>query len=255
MHRDDYLQKCINSLINQKIKSNIIIYASNIKKDISLKAKKYKIKIYRKKNKVKNITNDWNTAYSLAKTKWVTLVHDDDIYDKDYLKEINKVVKKYPNLLIIFTDYAQIINNKIVKLNALLLIKRVILLTSFLIKKKISSKFFKKNILRFGSPIACPSVTYNKKIIKEKPFNKKYSVNLDWDLWIRLANLNGSIYWIKKILFYHRIHINSVTSKSIQSGQRQIEDKNLLNKIWPKYISLVIFKLFSLTYFLNEKKN
>lgn len=250
-----YLKRCILSLKKQKKKSHILIYTSQNSKKIKYYSKKFKIKLIQKKRI--NIANDWDNALRLSKSQWVTLVHDDDIYHKNYFEEVNKILKNpdSKDISIIFTNYLEIRNNQIQnRLNFLLFVKRFFLFMGFFYKNKISNKFLKKNILLFGSSIPCPSVTFNRKINKYKKFfNSNYKVNLDWDCWLRLSKKNNSFFWIKKNLFFHRIHKYSVTSKSIISGLRKKEDIKILKRIWPKYLAQFILKINSLAYTSNQK--
>jgi hypothetical protein len=247
-----YLENCLRSLKNQILKSNIIIYTSQTSKKIFYLSKKFNIKLIIKKRI--NIATDWNNALKASNSNWVTLAHDDDIYHKNYFKEIYKVIKENNNIQLVFTNYLQIKNNKInKKINFLLFIKKVILFFGFFYKNKISNKILKKNILLFGSTIPCPSVTYNRKINNYKNlFNENYKINLDWDCWLNLALKKGSFYWLRKNLFFHRIHNNSVTSKGLFTGLRQIEDIKILQRIWPAFMVKIISKLNYFTYYLNR---
>jgi hypothetical protein len=247
-----YLEDCAESIRTQTLKSKILIYTSKSSKKIERISKKFKIKLVKKKRI--NIAKDWNNALKISNAKWVTLVHDDDIYHKNFFKEVNKVINNKNNISIIFTNYLQIRNNKILKkTNLLLKIKKILLYMGFLWKNEISSNFQKKIILKLGSPIPCPSVTFNVKKNKYKNFfNQKYKVNLDWDCWRKLARREGSFYWIKKNLFFHRIHETSVTSMGIKSGLRKKEDKKILKEIWPSLIANFIFKISKIAYNSNK---
>jgi hypothetical protein len=246
-----YIDKCVNSLKHQRLKSNIIIYTSRTSKKIKQISKKYKIRLITKKRHV-NVATDWNNALNCTSDKWVTLVHDDDIYHKNYFLEVKNVINKNKNLSIIFTNYLQIKNNKIQKINILLIIKKILLFFGFFGKKKIYNKILKKTCLAFGSPIPCPSVTFNKRKSK-KFFNVNYNINLDWDCWLNLADNNGAFFWIRKNLFFHRIHQSTITSIGIKTGLRKKEDQMILLRIWPRIIASIILRLYNLAYYSNLK--
>lgn len=248
-----YLEECVRSIKGQKLKSKIIMYTSKSSKKIERISKKFKIKLIKKKRI--NIAKDWNNALKISNTNWTTLVHDDDIYHKNFFKEVNKIINNENNISIIFTNYLQIRNNIIFeKSNLLLIIKKILLYMGFLWKNEICSSFQKKIILNFGSPIPCPSVTFNMKKNKYKNFfNERYKVNLDWDCWRKLAKEEGSFYWIKKNLFFHRIHETSVTSTGIRSGLRKKEDKKILREIWPDFIANLISKINNIAYNSNKQ--
>jgi len=248
--KSKYLEKCLKSLINQKTKSEIIITTSKPFDGLKKISKKYGIKLFIFKSH-KNIANDWNRGLKKAKTKWVTIAHQDDIYLPEYTENIKKYITKYNRANLIFTDYAQIIKNKVKKNTLLLTIKRIILNIFFLGRNEIQSKINKINCLRFGCPIPCPTVTIKKKPGKYKIFNENYKINIDWLAWLNFAKKNGSFVRINKVLLYHRIHKTSETSKAIKFGYRQIEDKKILGLVWPNFIARTLAFFYQISY----KKN
>ena len=82
-----FLEECIESIINQEVESNIIIATSTNNDYITNLGEKYNIPVYIRDGKP-DIQDDWNFAYQNAKTKYVTIAHQDDIYDKNYSKYI-----------------------------------------------------------------------------------------------------------------------------------------------------------------------
>ncbi|MBN1970997.1 MAG: glycosyltransferase family 2 protein [Candidatus Delongbacteria bacterium] len=242
-----FLEDCIKSLLSQTVESNILITTSTPTKHIDKLALKYDIKIYIN-NENSGVVSDWNFAYKTAKTDLVTLVHQDDIYEKNYLKEINL---SESDSCIVFTDYKEIKNGKIIQSNPLLIIKRVLLLP-FFIKKSISNRNIKRLVLSFGSPICCPSVTYNKKKLNEFKFNSEYSINMDWDAWLRLAETNHSFTYVSKQLIQHRIHSESETTVGMKDNRREQEDIKIFSRIWGKWLGNLISKIYSLSYKSNN---
>ena len=113
----------------------------------------------------------------------------------------------------------------------------------------IFKKNIKKKFVSFGSPIPCPTVTFNKKYnIK---FDEKFWINIDWDLWIKLSENKGSFLYVKKKLVGHRIHNKSETTRAIKDGKREKEDWVLFKKLWPRPLALVLSKLYKLSYIIN----
>ena len=243
--RSQYLESCIKSLKNQNVKSKIMITTSKPYKGLHQVAKKFNIKLFVFK-KHNNIANDWNRAIRMSTSKFVTIAHQDDIYDKNYTQEIYKSlkkVKKEPS--IIFTDYFELKNN-IKFISYKIIIKKIILSIFYLRKNLLKKKKMKRRLVLFGSPIPCPTVTFNTDYnIK---FDERFWVNIDWALWVKLSNLSGSFLYIKKKLVYHRIHQKSETSKAINDGKRAKEDKILFQKLWPASVGLFLSKIYKLSY-------
>ena len=86
-----YLEECIKSTLNQTIKTNIIICTSTPNDFIKNLAKKYNIDLFINTSKT-GIGPDWNFAVSKAKTNLVTVTHQDDTYNENYVEEILKII-------------------------------------------------------------------------------------------------------------------------------------------------------------------
>ncbi|MDY6969607.1 MAG: glycosyltransferase family A protein [Spirochaetota bacterium] len=244
-----HLSECIKSLQNQTTKSNIMISTSTPSLFLDKISSKNNIPIIINKKR-KGIAEDWTFAYNNCQTKYVTLAHQDDIYFSNYTEMCLLSAKKNINNLITFTDYYECYNNVLRSKNPNLIIKKI-LLFPFLIKNSLQSTIFKKIILYFGSPISCPSVMFNKDNIGVFKFNNLFSINLDWDAWMRLSKQKGNFIYVKKRLLAHRIYKDSETSKGIESNKRKIEDIMLFERIWPKPIAKIFSKLYSLSYKSN----
>lgn len=241
--QSSYLEKCIKSLVNQKIKSNIIITTATPNDYIDNIAKKYNIPVYIREGKP-DIQDDWNFAYSMAKTQYVTIAHQDDIYDSNYSSEIKKQICTSKKQILFFTSYREIKNDVIIPLTRNLKIKNIMLIP---LRFKIfrSNRFVRIRILSFGSPICCPAVTYNRKLCKDKLFTSKMKCSLDWDTWYKFAKEKGQFVYINKPLVLHRIHEESETTNSIENNVRQTEDLEMFSKFWPKFLAKKLSNLYS----------
>lgn len=247
--KSEFLEECIKSTLNQKYKSKVIIATSTDNDYIRSLAKKYSLKIVVNNNS-NGIGADFDFALSCGKTKLVTIAHQDDIYDFDYSYEMVKNYENNKNSIILFSNYYEIKGNKIEKNNINLIIKKIIL---FPLKIHALSgyKFMKRNSLRFGNAICCPSVTFVKKSVDKKLFSSELDCNVDWYAWEKLSNRNGKFCYISKYLMGHRIYLESTTSKIIALNARTVEDYKIFLKFWPKPIAKIISKI----YVLSEKNN
>ena len=91
--QSQYLEECIKSVLNQNVKSNVIISTSTPNDFIKSMAKKYNLQLFVNKGE-KGIGQDWNFGVSKAKTDYVTVAHQDDIYKQNYLEEIVNNLEK-----------------------------------------------------------------------------------------------------------------------------------------------------------------
>ena len=157
-----YLEECIKSVLNQNVKSNIIISTSTLNDYIFSLAQKYNLDVFVNEGE-KGIGQDWNFGVSKTKTDYVTIAHQDDIYNENYLEEIVKKLENNKDFSIAFTDYREIKNGEIIKLTKNLKIKKILLFPMRFLRK---SKFMRRRIISLGSSICCPSVTLNTKVVR-----------------------------------------------------------------------------------------
>ena len=245
----EFLEECILSLKNQTRKTNIIMVTSTPNDYIENLAQKYQIPMYINRGE-SGITQDWNFAYEQANTDYITIAHQDDIYDSHYVEKLFEYMEKAKKPLMFFTDYYEIREGKKVKNNTLLKIKRI-MLTPLKVRIFWNSKFVRRRILSLGSPICCPSVTYVKDNLMNPVFLNHFRTNEDWETWERISRLKGAFVYCDMPLTFHRIHAGSETSAAIAETGRSEEDYVMYRKFWPSWIARILVKLYG----TSEKSN
>ena len=238
-----FLEECIESLLNQTLKSKIIICTSTYSINMEKIAEKYKIKVHINHRK-ENIVSDWNYALNEANTPFVTLVHQDDIYHPEFLEKTMSRLSQ--GNLITFTNYVEQ-SGPIIQSSKLILVKSLLLLP-FLFNNTIKSNFCKRSMLLFGNPICCPTVTYNMDKLRNFRFDERFTNNMDWNAWLELAERKGSFVYIMEKLLIHRIHKDSVTSQSIKNKEKIIEDRQIFNKLWFYPLNIIFSKIYASSY-------
>ena len=237
-----YLEECILSLKKQTIKTNIILVTSTPNKYISDLCEKYDIPLYINAGE-KGITQDWNFAYKMADSDYVTITHQDDVYHKDYAYEFLKEVRKVKKPILFFTDYSELRGKRIVHDNTLLKIKRIMLFP-LRFRCFYNSRFVRRRILSLGSPICCPSVTFIKENCPSEIFHHGFRADEDWEAWEYLSRYKGAFIYSTKCLMYHRIHQESETSNILADHARIQEDYIMFQKFWPKPVAKVLIKFY-----------
>ena len=99
----DDLEDCIKSVLKQSVKSNIVIATSTPNDYITDLASQYGIGVMVNEEE-SNKGNDYNFALSTFNTKLITIVHQDDLYHRNYAKEVIKCYEKNKDANLIFTD-------------------------------------------------------------------------------------------------------------------------------------------------------
>lgn len=246
-----YLAACLNSLKEQTVKSDIYIATSTPSSFINDTAKKYGIPVFETAPGL-GIAHDWNFSLSVAKTRYVTLAHQDDLYDPGYAALCVNAAEKFDDTLICFTGYSELLSDK-ERTNTFMLFSKKVLHFMFMpFKKNIKRRYWKKASQAFGTPIPCPSVTFNKEMLADFKFSEKYKVSLDWDAWLRMAAMKGRFVYVPKSLLKHRIHTGSATTEGIKANVRQQEDFEIYCRIWPRSIARFLSKLYAGSYRSNE---
>ena len=242
-----YLKDCIESLKNQSVPSNILIATSTPNEYIERIAEQYDLEVKVNPER-KGIGYDFEFALNSGNTKFVTIAHQDDLYERDYVKDVMETMDD--STIISFTDYYEIHNGKKVSDNTNLKIKKI-LCAPLKKSKNQSKKFFKRFCLAFGNGICCPSVTFNKEKVESNLFISDMKSNIDWLAWEKLSRKTGKFNYINHPLMCHRIHEESETSHVIASNSRFQEDYYMFQYFHIKPIAYLIAKFYS----LSEKNN
>lgn len=239
-----YLEECILSLKKQSVQTGIVLATSTPSPYIDGIAAKYGIPVRINKGE-KGIGADWNFAYGCTTTPLVTIAHQDDLYEPEYVEKMLEQVSLSKKPILWFCDYWELRGSKRVGSNKNMKIKHIMLLPlkSRLLQK---SRFVRRRILSIGCPICCPAVTYIKEQAgTENIFSTDMKVSLDWDQWERQSKKRGEFIYCSKPLMCHRVHEESATTELIASRTRSKEDLEMFQRFWPDWIAKRLEKIYS----------
>lgn len=242
-----YLSACLESLLTQTTRSSIVISTSTPTTQLMATAHQYALPLYINPVAGGGIASDWNYAYRVCQTQFVTLAHQDDLYEPAYTETLLTTCARNTDILIGFSDYFELRDGKKNDVSSLLIVKRL-LMAPFWLWPVSRLRLMKKFILMLGNPICCPSVWYNKARIGDFTFSNAYRVNLDWEAWRRLANQAGSFAFVGKQLVCHRKHAESESTITIVSDIRRREDTELLSQVWGNRLGRLIGALYTSGY-------
>lgn len=244
--KSEYLEECIRSLLGQTVKSRIILCTATPDPFLQEKADRYGLPLYVRKGEP-GIAEDWSYAYRKACTPLVTLAHQDDVYEPEFLEKTLKILSEADHPLISFCDYYELRDGEKVfaDKNRNLRIKEVMLLPLRL-KKMQKSRWCRRRILSLGNPVCCPSVTYVKENLPRRVFSAGFKADLDWQAWERLSRLPGSFCYLPECLMGHRIHGGSATTRVIgENRNRSREDLEMYRKFWPESIARFLNRFYA----------
>jgi glycosyltransferase involved in cell wall biosynthesis len=237
-----YLEACVDSLLAQTARSRILIATSTDNEHIRRIAGSRGLEVFFSA-RPSDIAGDWNYAYTRAGTRYVTIAHQDDIYEPDYALTAVSMMENRKKPLLFFSDYYELRDQEKVYQNVNLRIKKLLMLPAripFLSGKKAC----KRAMLSVGNPICCPSVTYARENLPRALFRKGMKSNIDWQAWLRAARMNGSFVYLPEPLMGHRIHAGSTTSGMIADSGRSKEDLDMLRSIWPEPVAKIIGRIY-----------
>lgn len=248
----EYLEECIVSLMAQTVPSHIIVVTSTPNAHIEELVKKYELEYFVNEGE-SGIVQDWNFGYDKATTDYITIAHQDDVYEPEYAEQIVKTLEKGTHPLIAFCDYGEIRNGRKTTDVKMLKIKRLMLmpLRNKWLQKRI---WVRRRILSLGDPICCPSVTFARKHVPNPVFQVRFRAAEDWQAWERLSRLKGEFLYISNPLMYHRIHEESETSIIIGDNVRTQEDYEMYCMFWPRPIARLLVRLYASSQKSNDIK-
>lgn len=241
-----YLEACIRSLLKQSVRSEIIICTSTPSPFIEKVADKYQIPLFIRQGK-SNIREDWNFAYDMAEARFVTIAHQDDLYQKDYVKRLLENYKKYPDMTLFTGGYTVIRGDRPAVFEMVEFIKRFLRIP--LRFHSISHlSLVKKSALLFGNSICCPACAYNKEELGESLFTSPYRFALDWDTLYQLSGRPGRFICVEKTILYYRVHGEATTKACIADNSRVREEADMFSKMWPRPVVKVLMHFYRKAY-------
>lgn len=228
-----FLEACMQSLKAQTVPSHILISTSTPNAHIEAIAKKYDAPLYINQGEA-GITGDWNFGISHADTPFMTIAHQDDIYEPTYTETVLRAAQASEEPILIFTEYYELRNGEKVQDNRLLKIKRLMNLGYRLFPRW---RWARLRVLSMGNSICCPAVTYAHSAYHDFQFDGSFRFACDWDAWDRLARRKGSFICIPKPLMGHRIHADSETTKQTANSRRSEEEYTMFRRYWPQWFA------------------
>lgn len=245
-----HLADCVDSLLSQTTKTNVIVSTSTPNEYIRSIAAKYGLPLFVNDGEP-SISHDWNCAIGHCDTPLATIAHQDDLYLPEFAEHVLDSMNQSSSPLISFTNYGEVRDGRNCDESKLLSIKRI-LLSPLKVRSLQSSAFVRRRILSLGSSICCPSVTFCLPNLPSPLFRNEMKCDLDWDAWERFSRLEGDFVYIPTLLMRHRIHEGSETTALIEDNTRGFEDLQMLKRFWPGPIAHLVNRIYSTSQDSND---
>jgi Glycosyl transferase family 2 len=199
-----------------------------------------------------SIAGDWNFALSRAETRLVTIAHQDDLYEPDYARAMRAHWDAHPRTAVAFCDYQECTDHGPRPDPINLRIKRMLCAHAFRNQPVIADHAAKRRLVRWGNPVCCPSVTFNRALLPDFRFASGFRTNLDWDAWARLADTDAQFGYLTQKLVRKRVHEKSETTETLASGHREREDRELFSRFWPQPMVNLLMLAYRQSYHANK---
>jgi Glycosyltransferases involved in cell wall biogenesis len=194
------------------------------------------------------IGRDWNMALRQSDADWITVAHQDDLYDPGFSESVMTLVAGSGDCGFVFTDAREVDEAGAVRGASMnQRVKRLLAGSAFLGRRQIRGSLARRILLGFGNPVSCPAVTINMRLHPDFVFREDLRTNMDWMAWVDLSRTAG-IARIREKMMSHRVHGASETARCLDDGARRREDKMVFAEMWPRAISVPLQRLYALSY-------
>lgn len=260
--KSPYLEECIRSLMSQSVKTDILLCTSTPCEYIEKLAGKYKIPVF-VRNGESGIKEDWLFAWKTAGKdhRLVTIAHQDDRYNRHYVKHLLRAYQKYPDMTVFCSDYLVLKTEEqslrdgtrypvetVLKAGDLVRSVKKVLRLPLRIKGLADRTLVKKSALILGNSVCCPSCTYNHRMIGDEMFGSDFEFALDWDNLYELANMPGRFVCDEHPLIAYRVHDGAATKQCIEDHRRSGEETAMYRKMWPEWAVKVLMHFYKKAY-------
>lgn len=221
---EKYLKATLASALNQKRPADEIVAVDDASTDQSaqiLRSPEWGGRIqYIFNEKSSGFVDAWNRVVNYSQSDYVTILHQDDLLDPDYLYHIEQALKSYPNCKHIYSGYYYIdeLGNRIGES------PKPHTLTPKVISGKEYAHRYLGGVVRNRHIHRCPGVTTERNLLLEKcKYRKEAGLIADDDFFIRVGHFTDIIE-ISQPLASFRNHDESATGRLESLSYRLAHD-------------------------------
>lgn len=243
-----YIEETINSVINQSYTDWEFIIVDDGSSDSSVEiiksycAKDSRIKLFQHSNgKNKGLKESLLLGLSHVTGDWVAFIESDDYFYPDNFSKKVEIIKKYPDINLIFNKVEFIKTEEKSAKNVKIFEKIQEKLSKMNFPHDMFFDFYVNNMI-----LTFSCVMVKADVLRNADFNTPLDTMLDWWLWIHLAYKN-KFYYIDKALTYWRLHDKSylLRGKKSLTCPVQVQAYFDIYKKTGKPFFMLIFMLYS----------
>jgi hypothetical protein len=231
--------------------SEILLTTSTPSAELDAFARRHTLPLHINPRRI-DIAADWNFALEVARTSFVTLAHQDDLFASAYTGQLAGALRRHPGAFLAFCDYSEHTPLGARPTNINLRIKRALRQRAFAVRDCITEPRDKVRLLSLGNPICCPSVMLNRTTLGDFRFPVGFQTNLDWMAWLDLARRPGGFVYVRDRLVSKGVHAGSETTATIANRAREREDRAIFDLLWPRPVAAMLAILYKFGYRANR---
>jgi hypothetical protein len=195
----------------------------------------------------RGIAGDWNFALASARTRFVTLAHQDDLYAPRFAERTLALFERWPQGSLCFTSQEEIDDQGRSRSSKITRVQRLLEATT-LGRREVASGLRMRLFLSFGNPLPCSSVTFDRHKLPDFRFADGFASNLDWEAWWSLLQQGHVFLHAPERLVGRRRNALTETSRQIADGGRRREDAEMFRRIWPSPFDRALARLYASSY-------
>ena len=242
-----YLPACLRSLKAQTKASEILICTSTPSPYLRKTADEFGVPLHIRNGRP-GIGPDWNYALECASGQYVTLAHQDDIYERHYTERLLKAADRWPDMTLFTTGSVTVKGHTMERYPDRVERVKELLRLPLLIKPAAHLPFVKRLVLQFGNPLMCPSCAYRKDMPGREPFSGTLRFVLDWVMLLSMARKPGRFVLDPAPLLFYRVHQGAATAACIRDDTREREETAVLCSLWPKWAARLLMRYYRSAY-------
>lgn len=253
------LKEAIESALNQKDFSNYEVIVVDNNPDSTIEEEIIKSfnssKLFYYKNEINlGMTGNFNRCIELAKGRWVTILHDDDLLYPNFLREMNEIIRNNDNVDLL-TCIAESGDQPHSKKNILKKIY-VEIKERFGIEKITLYRLLRSNINPF------PGVLFKKDLaLNLGGFDEIFYPAEDYAFWFKYCLKNQGFILYKTLSFYRKSGVNESQKMDTKLGiiektyqiQQIVMNNMHLNKLVKKMFNFIILSCALYSYRLRAR--
>lgn len=224
------IESAINQVGSFKIKIFILFGGgySLAQEKIDIILKNHANVNYIDNSQVQGIAHNWNYAILNCQTPFFSILHQDDMLEKNYVQLILENFIMHNEWSICYCDNNTIDENGKIK-------KRLQDYFFRLLRKHEISQKTAKPLLKYPI-ITCPTVVYKTDDVRSIGlFSYDYKNELDWEFFLRTIALGKKIGYINRKLYNYRRHLSNESNKNKKNLIQFKECQKIFEKYYENY--------------------